>query len=189
MDGWVGQETNTLGIQGAIYAAADDTTALSMTSSFVGSNACIQGTAAQVDLLCTPPVGMDCYGLFWGAAISLNLNQPIDPETMMGVDPLPYDATALTGFALEISGAVIPTSLRFKVENANGEYCTRPATPVGAGMNTFQLSQLFSECWTAAGTSAENAKSSLIRISWQVVTNAETSVPFDFCVSDIQALQ
>jgi hypothetical protein len=127
--------------------------------------------------------------LYWGAAIGLNLNQPLDPVTMMGIEPLPYDASALTGFAFTISGDIVPASLRFKVEGSAIDYCTRPSTPIVIGMNSIYFNQLVSECWTTGGVSAESAKSALIRIAWQVVTNADSTVPFDFCVSDIRALQ
>jgi hypothetical protein len=189
-DGWVDAASNTLGVQGAMFAYADTTSAMGMTEDFLAANACIAGTAAKVDLKCTPMApATDCYGQFWGAAIGLNLNQPIDMTTMMGADPMPFDASALTGFAFEISGAAVPTSLRFKVEDSSGEYCTPPAKPVKLGNNTFLFSDLMTECWKAGGTSAEGAKSGIIKIAWQVVTNDKAAVPFDYCVSNVRALQ
>ncbi|HWZ92893.1 MAG TPA: hypothetical protein VNW92_28705, partial [Polyangiaceae bacterium] len=149
---------------------------------------------AKVDTNCTPPAGMDCYGVTWGAAIGMNLNQPIDPTTMMGVvKPLPYDASALTGFAFDISGSTVPTAanFRFKVEDANGEYCTAPAKGIKLGPNVYKFTDLVSMCWAATATSpnATVAQKGLLKISWQVVTNSSSAVPFDFCVSNIRALQ
>lgn len=188
-DGWVDKATNTLGIQGAMFAYADDTSKVGLVEDFTGTNACIKGTAAKVDLKCTPPMGMDCYGITWGAAIGLNLKQDIDPVTMMGTEPAAFDASAIKGFAFELSGATVPTSLRFKVENATGEFCTPATKPVLLGGNSFLFSDLITECWKTGGTSAETGKSNLIKIAWQVVTNSSSAVPFDFCVANVRALQ
>jgi hypothetical protein len=189
-DGWVDGASNTIGVQGAMFSYADTTSAMSMVGDFTGANACITGTAAKVVMPCTVEApATDCYGTFWGAAIGLNLNQPIDETTMMGADPMPYDASALSGFAFEITGSMVPTSLRFKVEDGTTEYCTPTAVPIKSGANSVTFEQLMTECWMAGGTSASGAKSGLLKISWQVVTNAMSTVPFDFCVSNVRALQ
>jgi hypothetical protein len=202
--GWVDGASNTLGIQGAMFAYADNTTKMTMEGTcpegadcetpftvVVGPPpaVCIKGEAAKVNMMCTPePPATDCYGTYWGAAIGLNLNQPIDPTTMMGADPQPYDAATMgiKGFTFEINGATVPTSLRFKVEDASGEYCTTSATPVVLGANTFTFDQLVTECWTTGGTPASG--NGLLKIAWQVVTNATGAVPFDFCVSNVRAV-
>ena len=54
-----------------------------------GMKVCMSGTAAKVDTKCTPPAGIDCFGVTWGAAIGFNLNQPnvpdpTDPTKMIG---------------------------------------------------------------------------------------------------------
>ncbi len=186
-DGWVDGASNTAAIQGAIFGYADDTTAQGMTEDFTGSNACIAGTAAMVDLNCTPtPPATDCYGEYWGAAIGLNLNQPIDGGTGEGGDPVPYDASGLLGFGFTVSGSGIPTGLRFKVENASGEFCTPAAVPILEGPNTILFTDVVSECWTTGGNSP--SVTGLTKIAWQVVTNDSAAVPFDFCVSNIVAI-
>jgi hypothetical protein len=193
-DGWVDQASNTLGIQGAMFAYADDTSKMGMTENFMGASACIKGTAAEVVMGCTiVPPATDCYGTFWGAAIGLNLNQPIDMTTMMGADPMPFDAGAkgITGFAFEITGEGVPTSLRFKVEDASGEYCNTKEKPVLKGANSFTFADLHSECWEMTATmnpNAEAAKSGLLKIAWQVVTKTGATVPFDYCVTNVRAL-
>jgi hypothetical protein len=120
MDGWV-DASMAIGIQGAIFAYGDPTSKMGWTdNTLTGTQACLAGTAAKVDMtapacankMFTPPA-TDCYGEFWGAAIGLNLNQPIDPVSMEGVDPpLTFDAGAksITGFAFEITGTTVPTS-------------------------------------------------------------------------------
>lgn len=187
LDGWVDGAGNTAMIQGAIFPYADTHTAATMDPApedtmFTGATACIKGEAAMVDLDCTyMPPATDCYGEFWGAAIGLNLNQPIVDD--VGGDPMPYDASAYKGVSFEISGSNPPTSLRFKVENADGEFCTPAAKPILLGGNTVLFSEVISECWKAGG--APPNLSAVTKIAWQVVTNDMATVPFDFCVGNI----
>ncbi len=197
-DGWVDGMGNTLKVQGAMFEYADPTSLMGMTKDFVGTHACIKGTAAKVDMkstacttkMFTPPA-TDCYGEYWGAAIGLNLNQSIDPTTMMGGAPMPYDASAIKGFSFTISGTAVPTSLRFKAEDASGEFCTPKTVPVKLGANTINLSQLIKECWAPkmGAATADSAKTGLIKIAWQVVTDATGTIPFDYCVEDLRATQ
>ena len=117
----------------------------------------------------------------------MNLNQPIDPSTGTPTDPLPYDASAFNGFAFDISGPTVPTSMRFVVEDGLGQKCTTPAKPLLVGYNEVYFSELLSECWATEGTSPD--PSSIVMISWHVVTNDAAEVPFDFCVSDVTPLE
>jgi hypothetical protein len=194
-DGWVDGASNTLMVQGAMFAYADETSKAgppAMTEDFVGTHACIKGTAAKVDLKCTPVApATDCYGTFWGAAIGLNMNQPIDMTTMMGATPMPFNGSSIKGFGFTISGGMVPTSLRFKVEDASGEYCTPTAKPVKLGANTFMLTDLIKECWSPkmGAATAESAKSGMVKIAWQVVTDAKGTIPFDYCVENVVAIQ
>jgi hypothetical protein len=197
MNGWVDGASNTLMISGAMFPFGDDTSKMGMTPvdfSMSGADACIKGTAAKVDLKCTPVApATDCYGTFWGAAIGLNLNQQIDPNSMLGGMAMPFNASAIKGFAFEITGAMVPgaSSLRFKVEDATGEYCNPGTKPVKAGVNSFAFEDLIKECWAPKATAANGsmAKPAVLKIAWQVVTNAMGTVPFDFCVKNLRALQ
>jgi hypothetical protein len=200
MAGWV-PNTNEAKIQGALFSFGDATSKMGLVEDFTGSKACIKGNAAKVDTssdICknktfTPPA-MDCYGEYWGVAIGLNLNQSIDPATMMGAKEVPYDATNLEGFGFDIEGATIPggTDFRFKVEDGTKEYCTPKAVKVKKGFQIIKFSDLMAECWQTTdppnATVTPTVQSHLIKISWQVVTNTGGVVPFDFCVSDIRAI-
>jgi len=194
-DGWVDGMSNTLKVQGAMFSYADDTSKMGLVEDFVGDHACIKGTAAKVDLKCTPVApATDCYGQFWGAAIGLNMNQAIDPMTMMGGMPAPFDASMIKGFAFEIEGGMIPapTSIRFKVEGPSGEFCNVAATkPIKAGENSLNFDELITACWKPVMGAATGAttKSTVLKIAWQVVTNDKSTVPFDFCVKNVRALQ
>ena len=102
---------------------------------------------------------------------------------------MPFNASALKGFAFDIEGAAVPSSLRFKVEDASGEFCSPPAKGVKVGANTFLFTDLITQCWKAGGMNAEGAKAGLKKIAWQVVTNDKSAVPFDYCVKEVRALQ
>lgn len=193
MEGWVNADTNSLMIQGAMFSYADDTSKMGLVEDFTGSNACIKGTAAKVDKMCTPVApATDCYGTFWGAAIGLNLNQPIDPVTMEGVDPpLAFDGSAIKGFAFEVNGTTVPTRLRFKVEGPSGaEFCNTSKLPIKLGANTVMLSDLVTACWMppAGAATAETVKSMMTKIAWQVYTVDSGTTDFDFCVSNVRVL-
>jgi hypothetical protein len=203
MNGWVDGASNALMIQGAMFPFGDPTSLMGsapMDFSMSGAEACFSGTAAKVDMASTAcktmtftPPAKDCYGEYWGAAIGLNLNQQIDMTTMKGGDPMPFNASSLKGFAFEIAGTMVPaqTALRFKVEDASGEFCNPATKPVKAGPNSFMFEDLIKECWkpTATAANASTAKAGVIKIAWQVVTNDKSTVPFNFCVSKVRALQ
>jgi len=200
--GWV-PNTNALGIQGAMFSYADTTSIVGMTDNLMdpaSTNACIKGTAAKVDKTSDKCVNMmfdapatDCYGQYWGAAVGLNLNQTIDPATMKGATPAPYDASQLKGFAFEVEGNTVPApgSFRFKVDNVTNEFCNVPTVKIKVGVNTVLFTDLVKECYkTPVPTEplATTIQSGIVKISWQVVTNDKTTVPFDFCISNVRAL-
>jgi hypothetical protein len=208
---WLDGASNILKIQGAMFPFADTTSIMGMMADFTtAGKSCISGTAAKVDVLSAPCMTMmftapatDCYGQFWGAAVGLNLNQPTDPITNMGLAALPYDASALKGFSFVIDGAMVPgpTALRFKVEDAAGvEYCTPPtkmitATPAGVPV---LFTDLQVKCYAPSPANltadavdpvtGKAAKSNLVKIGWAVVTNKTAAIPFNFCVSSLRAL-
>jgi hypothetical protein len=173
-----------------------------MVADFMDTNACIRGTAAKVDLasdvcmnyLFTPPA-VDCYGQFWGAAIGMNLNQKLDMSVTppVGAMPMPYDASALVGFSFVVSGTTVPapSALRFRVESETTEFCNVPSNKLKIGVNTVLFTDLVAQCFrspTPTMPSADGAKSGLLRLSWLVVTNTSSTVPYDFCISQVRAI-
>jgi hypothetical protein len=200
-DGWVAGDQNSLGVQGAVFDYADPTSKMGMEAVKTGTKYCIKGTAAKVDMasmacttkMFTPPA-MDCYGEYWGAAIGMNMNQMIDMATMMGGTAMPFDGSSIKGFAFNIDGPMIPATLRFKVEGpGEQEFCTPPAKLVQNGANSFMLTDLVSKCWekdaATKNPNAETIKSTMVKIAWQVTTKDTMAIPFDYCVSDVRALQ
>ena len=70
-------------------------------------------------------------------------------------------------------------------------FCNVPTTKLKLGFNVVSFSELVGQCFRSpvpTEPSAESAKSSLLRISWHVVTNTSAEVPYDFCVANIGAL-
>jgi len=193
VDGWIDGASNPLHVQGAVYAGADERSAQKMSPDFSGSNMCIKGSTAVVDLSCTPiPPAPDCWTTIWGAAIYMNLNQ-----AQMGATPAALDSSVLKGFSFELSGANVPASdnIRFQIEpeESNNAYCTQYAFK--PGINTALLVDLTSEhdpppC-IRKGTSGSGATflaSKVARLKWTVTTNKTQEIPYDFCVSDVRAL-
>ncbi|HYQ46924.1 MAG TPA: hypothetical protein VER11_33365 [Polyangiaceae bacterium] len=201
--GWVAVDSNVLGIQGAAFSFADATSKMGMTDNLMTATdgkSCIVGTAAKVDMASDKcvnktfdPPATDCYGQYWGAAFGINLNQTIDPGTMMGGTAMPFDASLIKGFYFEIDGNTVPgpTALRFKVDDGTKEYCNPSMVKVKVGPNTVLFSDLTTECWMPTDMSSkvtDDVKKKVVKIAWQVVTNASSTVPFDFCISNVRAL-
>ena len=201
-DGWIAGDTNTLKIQGAFFAYADTFSMVNQMSDFTGSNVCMNGSAAQVVMPCTVvPPATDCYGTYFGAAIGLNLNQPTDPDSGKGGTAVAYDATAIKGFAFDVVGpatgtAQIPaaSAFRFQVEDdAKIDYCNVPTKKIVAGPNTVMFTDLVEACYSIKtdppNTVATTVQSKIVKIAWQVVTNTASAVPYNFCITNLRALQ
>jgi hypothetical protein len=201
-NGWVDGMSNSLMIQGAFFSYSDMVSAMGLVSDVMTtSSACMKGVAAKVIMPCTIMApATDCYGTYWGAAIGLNLNQPnvVDPTTMvsMGGTPVPFDASAIKGFAFDIGPGTdgvmtvpLPSQFRFNIEDATTQYCTPSAKGVKPGPNIELFTDVESMCYaTAPGPMATTIQKGVVKISWQVVTNTSSTVPFDFCISNVRAL-
>ena len=188
--GGVAASTNVVGIRGAVFAYADEVSVQSLVSNYDSpTDWCIKGTAARVDLACNPvPPATDCFGSTFGVVMAMNLNQRAEAQ-----DPAAFDASALQGFSFELTGTRVPAFLRFQVESSAGDvYCNIPTKKLLTGPNSVLFSDLVEWCWKITtdppNPSAETVQSSLVNIQWQVVTNTSSTVPFDFCVSNVHAL-
>jgi len=199
-DGWIDGFSNVLAVQGAVFSAADPTSVETMRSDFSGAHACISGTAARVDLTSLPcttlmytPPATDCYGEFWGAMIGMNLNQAIIASSLTAGEPMPFDASALKGFSFELSGSIVPAprDLRFQVVSASRMFCNLPTVKLHPGTNTVLFTDLVERCFAVTApmnASAVAVQSALETLAWQVLTNTTSTLPYDFCVSNIRAL-
>lgn len=200
-----------LGIHGAVFAFADTHSAIGMTSNLTPpvdasvASACIAGSAAKVDQaseICitkefTPPA-MDCWAEFSGTGVAIDLDQPLDAQPgQASGQALPFDASALRGFAFDLDGATVPTpaALRFSVEadtDDGSSFCNVPTVKLRAGTNVVLFSQLVDRCFKInddpPNPTAETVQSKLVKVSWHVLPNQTAPVPFDFCISNVRAL-
>jgi len=188
-DGWLDGASNSLGVQGAAFAVADP--ASSLTSDFAGNKMCLKGTTARVDQECDAAPPGDCFSLSFGALLGLNLNQRLTSDGEVS-DPERFDASAITGFAFDIEGPVVPSALRFGITSDEPElYCERPRSgQVADSHREHQLTELVAQCHRAGSDPkpASSAKHRAVRLQWQVVSNTAGEVPFDFCVTNLRAL-
>jgi len=199
-----------LGIQGAVFAFADSHSAVGMTSNLTPpvdarvASACIAGTAAKVDTasdICvnmtfTPPA-TDCWSEFSGTGVAINLNQAPDAPAGEQSEPaLPFDASALRGFAFDLDGDQVPSPSALRViveaEGEDSSFCNVSSVKLRAGSNVVLFSQLVHGCFRISddppNPSAETAQAKLLKISWHVVPNSSLPVPFDLCISNVRAL-
>lgn len=192
-EGWVDGASNSLGIQGAMFAAGDLFSYDTLVSDFRDSRACMSGVAVQVDITCQAPPGGDCFALHYGTFLGLNLNQQRvgdDP-----VDPQPFDASAITGFAFDVEGPLVPRVVRFELETDQTDddpvYCkTTSSDEPASSHREVRIEELTQRCYAGGrrGESATTVKERALRLRWHVITNSTGDVPFDFCVSNVHAL-
>jgi hypothetical protein len=178
-ENWVDAASNGIGVQGAFFVYPDHSniTTIAATPGESTSGYCVSGTAAQV-------LNMD-YGNFFGAVAALNLQQ------QPGIDTAgPYDAAAhgVVGFGFDIVGNT-GGALRFVVKafNVHDGYCINNVPNCDAGCSVeYQLSELSQNCWTPGG--ALPPVNSLSALEWQITTNTDAAVPFDYCIENIHAV-
>jgi hypothetical protein len=176
---WVDGASNGVGVQGAFFVYVDHSniTTISATPGESQTGYCVSGEAAQV-------LNMD-FGNFFGAVAALNLQQQPGVDT-----PGPYDAAAhgVTGFGFDIVGDT-GGALRFVVKafNVHDGYCINNVPDCATGCSVeYQLSELSQNCWTPGG--ALPPVNSLSALEWQITTNTNAAVPFDYCIENIHAV-
>jgi hypothetical protein len=180
IDGWVAGTTNGVGIQGSFYTFSDaagtppgDTT-VTLGDFATPTSVCASGVASQV-------IGT-AYSQYYGGGIALNL---ADPGGMVGT--MPWPRGTVTGFSFTVTGTTIPAALRFQATTPAGgtTYCLNDTAP---GANTVQLGTLVTACYDATPGPALPAATALESLQWQVVTNTDSSTPFDFCIENLTAI-
>jgi hypothetical protein len=115
----------------------------------------------------------------WGAYITLPLNAPSGAEGT-------YDATALRGFCVFLSGDVVPTvRLRFPTDQgiADGDWYQATVQHEGWHQVLFQdLLQI-----QASGPPFDPSK--LLAIEVEIPSSRAEAIPWDFCVDAVVALR
>jgi hypothetical protein len=166
-DGWVPCDSNTVGIEGAFFTYFDEVASTIMPTTFesAGADICVTGEVGLVD---------EAFSV-WGAGLGFNF-----------ADEAPWDAATqgISGVSFNISELPAGTETRIIFSDGAGvDHC---ATSAAAGANTFAFTDTSVDCWEAGG--ATPSASSIVSVKWQVATNAESSHPFSFCITDLQVI-
>jgi len=185
VQGRVTAASNGLGVNGEFYVASDGPTGgpSTVSSSFAGSDVCIQGVAGPVSV---DSGGLADYAGDWGVAVGLNLAQqgavrgPWSTSTSLGT---------VVGFSFVITGAAIPATLRFNVASPDGtsQYCALANAQSGIS-KALSLEELATECWSVGAGVTAPAEGPFGNVEWNIPTVTDEAIPFDFCISDLQGI-
>jgi hypothetical protein len=185
VQGRVTAQSNGLGVNGEFYVAFDGANGgpSTLTSSFAGSDVCIQGVAG--------PVGVDSDGLAdyagdWGVVVGLNLAQQ---GTVRGPWSTSTSEGTVVGFSFIITGAAIPDTLRFNAGSPDGasQYCA-PANAQSGVTTSLELEELATECWAVGAGVPAPLAGPFGNVEWIIPTTTDAAIPFDFCISDLQGI-
>jgi hypothetical protein len=202
-EGWVDGASNGLGIQGAFTAASDGTdgaggvsetgSTITLDATTTPGSVCVSGNLAAIapNPATTGPGDAFLWSDYWGGSVGLNLRQVIPAG---GGEALPASAWPrvtpsgqVTGFSYTLTGTAVPPRLRFTVDfvgkqPADATYCQ--ALPAGA--TSTSLTSVIQSCWQAGGGALPGAD--LLTIAWSIIPIEAVATPFNFCISNVQAI-
>jgi endoglucanase len=178
--GWVGPESNALGIQGAWSTRVG--TGSSITLSFDGSSVCFSGEAAQI------PMGGNGAEYF-GAAATLDFCRP-DPAlpaaqgaALNGCASAPGLAQKLVGVGFSVDGT-LPAVLR-----AGFRETDRMDTPFVLVREVGPVVALFADALVRNNPMAELSHPAQVQsVELLIPAARQAARPFNFCVRDLAAL-
>jgi hypothetical protein len=154
---------------------------------------CTAGTAARVIMDAT---GAPAYSAIWGAGIGVE----IDAGSTVGAK-VPWDATAdgVTGLGFAIEMPPVGGQMRVELPTsaAPGVTDTRPAYWGGETMNLspFTKAGTYSFHWADVGGPMYLTphmafdKTKIISMQFHVVPNTSSPIAFNYCISNLRALQ
>jgi hypothetical protein len=157
---------------------------------------CTKGIAAKVGM---DAAGMTAYSAIWGTGIGFDLNNGGTDDGGTG-QKLPWDATAhgVTGFSFHIEGPPLggqmrvefPTSVAIGTTDINAAYwggATMNLSPfTTSGDYSFRWAQVGGPSYLATPMPFDNTK--ILSMQFHVVTNTSSTIPFDYCISNLRAL-
>jgi hypothetical protein len=194
--GVIAPSTNSFGISGGIYTFSDgvgsaitpNCTGDSCFADITGTGPiCVSGTGARVPLL---PSGLDYdYGTYWGAAMSMDLNNP----TNAAMAQLAYVASShgVTGFQFGFqnkgSGTV---RLTYKVRDPGTNMLLDYCLDLSTSTSTVHFSDTRLQCYLSVPGPALTASLAdhIEAIQWQVPTSPVGPISFSYCVNNITPL-
>jgi hypothetical protein len=143
-----------------------------------------------VDLGCGE---IDCFGVYWGAVLALNLNQtgPLDEMSNPTAIAWNADGNGVSGFSFNLTngdgangnfgGAVVRLGVR--VDGDPGIYCAYLAP----GQNSIDFDEIYENCWQPDADlfNAVPDSSMLTVVEWQILGDQNDAYDYNFCVEDI----
>jgi hypothetical protein len=180
VNSWVDGASNGVGIQGAFFTYVDHSDITNITAKPEQSTTggyCVSGTAAQV-------MNMN-FASTYGATAALNLSQLPNNDA---VNAYNADEHGVVGFGFDIVGNT-GGALRFiaKQFSVHDGFCINMVPECATDCSVeFALSDMHQNCWAAGGALPDTA--SLSAIEWQITTNENAPVDFDFCIENLHAV-
>ena len=162
----------------------------------VGGKMCTSGTAAKVIMDGT---GATAYSAIWGTGIGFDLNNAGTDDGGTGVKGT-WSAPehGVTGFSFTIDTPPIGGQMRVEFPTAaipgttdiNAAYwggATMNLSPISTGMTySFRWAQVGGPMYLVGASAFDNTK--IQSMQFHVVTNTSSSIPFEYCISNLKAL-
>lgn len=154
------------------------------------SEMCTTGIAAQV---LADNTGTLAYAALWGAGIGLDFNNPGSDESTRS----PMDLSGYQGIAFDFSANLVPNAIRvnfpFLGEHGSDAPYWMGATSEGSPLTTGHIEISWSDVGgplyltqiTPPATPPAFDPTHIQSIQFQVFTNAVTTTPYAFCVSNL----
>jgi hypothetical protein len=156
-----------------------------------GGSMCTMGTAAKVLMM--------NYSAIWGTGIGFDLNNGGTDDGGTGVKGS-WDATAhnVTGFSFHIDMPPVggqmrvefPTSVAMGTTDINAAYwggAGNNLSPITAsGDYSFKWADVGGPMYLPSPMPFDNTK--ILSMQFHVVTNTSSSIPFNYCISNLRAL-
>lgn len=159
---------------------------------------CTKGTAAKVIYL--PGTMNYAYSAMWGAGIGFDMNNAGTDDGGTGEKGTwSAPANGVTGFSFTVEMPPIGGQMRVEfptnavpgTTDINSAYwggATMGLSPfTKAGTYSFRWKDVGGPMYLAGAPAFDNTK--IMAMQFHVVTNTTSTVPFDFCISDLRALK
>jgi hypothetical protein len=159
--------------KGYLYTAAGDKATIEPpcgTGTCFGTKACVTGVVPKVS-------SSTAFSAEWGALVGWNVNQEKMP-------PNPIETIALDGRTINVTlapgASPLPSGMRVKVAIGGVDYCA----PMTGATASVPVASLKKECWSPGGEGVP-AGAAIDAVAVQIVSDAATDKPFDFCIATL----
>ncbi len=179
--GWIGSETNPLGLQGAWTTRAGTGSRIDLRVD--GSRVCVSGEASQI--VGNPPD----IAAYFGAAATLEFCRPPldaagEPHTLADCPWSPALERALVGVGFSVTATTLPAQIRVGFREAG-----RDDTPYVAVRQAGEVVALFEDALVRNNPAAALPSPAQIHsVEFLVNSGRQAPRPFDFCIENLSAL-